>query len=569
MNKADKYLCLSAFFVLLLMVITACDSNQGDGLLTSEVNQDNRPLDTEKRPNILLIVLDDLGYTDLGIFGSEIQTPTIDSLANQGVLLTNFYASSVCSPTRSMLFSGTDNHLAGLGNMNEALAPNQRGRPGYEGHLNFRVVSLATLLRDANYHTYMSGKWHLGEEKVTSPRARGFDRSFALVHGGGGHFNDMGLDMDRKKAIYREDGNVVSLPADFYSTRSYTDKLIEYLSIPRNDGQPFFAYLAYTAPHWPLQAPEESIAMYKGKYNAGYDVIYERRLEQMKQRGLLDENVSVAPRLPGEPAWDELSASEKKIEARKMEIYAAMITDVDNNINRLLKFLEKANELDNTFIMFISDNGAEGAPLDDWPVFGDFMKECCDNSYENMGRPNSYVFYGQNWGRVSSGPFRMYKGFTSEGGIRVPAFVSYPGLILPGTKNHNFMTVMDIMPTFLELAETNHPGKEYLGRTVLPMRGKSLLPDINDENVATHGDDEWMGWEVFGKRAIRLADWKLVLMEEPHGNGDWELYNLQLDPGEQQNLASQHPEKLAEMIKLWEKYESDNGLIDAEGGIVF
>lgn len=562
---------LPGFFKVLLMavaggLVVACDALEPT---QHAVVVDQSSVAQPKKPNILLIVVDDLGYTDLGIFGGEIQTPTLDRLAREGVMLTNFHAGAVCSPTRAMLLSGTDNHLAGLGNMAEAMAPNQKGKPGYEGYLNFRVVSLPTLLRDANYHTYMAGKWHLGLEADSSPAARGFERSFALLNGGGGHFNDLGIDIETKKSAYREDGDLVELPDDFYSTRSYTDKLIEYISSNAGDAQPFFAYLAYTAPHWPLQAPEASIAKYRGRYDAGYDVIYEQRIQAMKERGLLSGHASLAPRLPGEPAWAELSAEQKKIEARMMEIYAAMVDDIDVNVGRLLSYLDGIGQLDNTFIFFMSDNGAEGAPLDDWPVFGDWMKECCDNSYANMGRPDSYLFYGQNWGRVSSGPFRAYKGFTAEGGIRVPAFAHYAGLQKKGVVNESFNSVKDVMPTLLELAGVQHPGTEFQGREVLPMQGRSLLTLLNSEASSAHAEDSWMGWEAFDRRAIMQGNWKLLMMEVPWGNGEWQLYNLREDPAEQHDLAATEPDRLLAMIELWQRYAAENGIIFPEGGTVF
>jgi arylsulfatase A-like enzyme len=554
-------------FLWVILFLSACNNPQSS---TSPGNAAKSNLSTsQSRPNILLIVVDDLGYADLGVFGGEINTPNIDALASEGMLLTNFHTASVCSPTRSMLLSGTDNHLAGQGNMAEAMADNQKGKPGYEGYLNFRIASLPSLLKDANYRTYMAGKWHLGLEQETSPYARGFDRSFALLDGGAGHFTDLGIDIDKKTASYREDNELVSLPEDFYSTRSYTDKLIEYISSGQDDDQPFFAYLAYTAPHWPLQAPTASIEKYKGKYDAGYDVIHAHRIKRMQEKGLIPANVDIAPRLPGESAWEDLSNDQKKYEARMMEIYAAMVDDIDVNIGRLLKYLQDINERDNTLIVFMSDNGAEAAPLDDWPVFGDWMKECCDNSYDNMGKADSYLFYGQNWGRVSTGPFRAYKGFASEGGVRTPAFINYKANIQPGQRNNSMISVMDIMPTFLELANTRHPGTTYKGREVYPMQGRSLIPIIAGDAKSVRTDEDWIGAEVFDRRSITQGDWKLLLMEPPWGNGEWELYNLKNDPAEQHDLAASETNRLRAMIELWKQYESENGIIFAEGGTVF
>lgn len=289
----------------------------------------------------------------------------------------------------------------------------------------------------------------------------------------------------------------------------------------------------------------------------------------MQAQGLLSGSAKKAPRLPGELAWDELSTEQKKIEARMMEIYAAMVDDIDVNVARLLNYLGSIDELDDTFILFMSDNGAEGAPLDDWPVFGDWMKECCDNSYENMGQANSYLFYGQNWGRVCTGPFRAYKGFTAEGGTRVPAFAHYRSFRKKSVTSTSFASEKDVMPTILELSGVSHPGTEYRGRPVLPKQGLSLLPLLNSDTTSVHTDDSWMRWEAFGRRSILQGEWKLLMMEVPRGNGEWQLYNLREDPAEQHDLATVEPDRLLDMVELWKQYEAENGIISAAGGTVF
>jgi arylsulfatase len=511
------------------------------------------------RPNILLIVADDLGYTDLGVLGGEIGTPNLDALARSGILFTNFHAAATCSPTRAMLLSGTDHHLAGLGNMAESLTENQRERRGYEGHLSFRVASLAELLRDAGYHTYMTGKWHLGLDEQTSPAARGFEKSFVLLEGGGGHFSDLGL--TREPAHYREDGRLTELPSEFYSTKFYAERLIEYLDSNHDDGRPFFAYLAFTAPHWPLQAPDASIAKYRGRYDEGYDRLHAQRMERFKQLGVVPHDIEPFPRLPDEPPWEELGAEERRIEARKMEVYAAMVHDVDVYVGKVIDYLEHSGQRDNTLIIFLSDNGAEGHRLNiGWPELAEWVKECCDNSLENMGRPDSYIYYGPNWARVSTGPYRMFKGFTAEGGIRVPAFVSHPALAnrAPYT---GFASVMDVMPTLLELAGVRHPGTSYKGRRIEPMRGVSLLPVLLDPAHEAHAADYVMGWELFGKRALRRGHWKVVFEPEPYWSGRWQLYNLADDPAELHDLAAEHPEKLLDLTMLWEQYATETGVV--------
>ena len=516
----------------------------------------------KQRPNILLIVADDLGYTDLGSFGGEIDTPNLDKLADNGLKLTSFYVAPTCSPTRAMLMSGADSHVAGLGNMAEELAPNQKGQLGYEGYLNKRVAALPELLRDAGYKTYMTGKWHLGKEVSNSPAARGFDRSYAPLEGGAGHFNSLPI-VGPGKARYREDGRLVDdLPENFYSTRFYVDKMIDYLKTNKDDGRPFFAYLAFSAPHWPLQAPESSIRKYQGRYDSGYDVLYERRIKGLQARGMMPDNAQGQPRLDGEKAWDDLTRQEQKTEARKMEIYAAMVDDIDVHTGRLLGYLDSIDQLNNTLIVFLSDNGAEGHHLEDgWPALQQWVVECCDNSYLNMGKANSYIWYGPNWARAGSGPFRLFKGFTSEGGIRVPAFIHYSGFKRQGEVSDAVVSVRDVMPTLLDIAAIRHPGATYKGRQLEPMTGKSLLPLLQGQSATVHDKNAVLGWELFAKRAIRQGDWKITLQAKPYGSGEWQLYNLKTDPSEQKNLAAKAPGKLRSMERLWEQYARKNGVI--------
>ena len=555
--------------VILLVLLGGC-SEQDEVSVQPSAPQQQSSAEPE-RPNILLIVADDLGFSDLGVYGSEINTPNLDALARSGILFTNFYAAPTCSPTRSMLLSGTDNHVAGLGNMKEDIASNQKGHPGYEGYLNFRVASLAELLGDAGYHTYMTGKWHLGESKDTNPAARGFDKSFSLVMSGSGHFGMLPI-FGPGKAKYQDDGKVVDeLPEGFYSSKFYAEKMIDYIDGNRDSDNPFFAYLAFTAPHWPLQAPEESIAKYHGQYDAGYDALHAQRLSRLQALGLVSEDVKPFPRMVTEPGWNELSESQKQVEARKMEIYAAMVGDVDTYVGKVIDYLKQIGEFENTFIFFMSDNGPEGHHLvNGWDGLAEWVEACCDNSYENMGKADSYIWYGPNWARAGSAPSRMFKGFTAEGGIRVPAFVHFPQLPQPGVKNSQFLTVMDVMPTFLELAGTSHPGSTYRGRHTVPMQGASMLPMLNGEKTATHDPGYVMGWELFGRRAIRQDNWKILWEPgnkffEPWPAGieadKWQLFDLTEDPAELVDLSIQYPDKLREMIKLWEVYAAQNNVI--------
>jgi arylsulfatase A-like enzyme len=526
-----------------------------------------------ERPNVLLIVVDDLGYADLGVFGSEIETPNLDRLANEGVLLTQFYVAPACSPTRAMLLSGTDSHIAGLGNMAELMAPNQEGQPGYEGHLNFQVAALPELFKEAGYRTYMTGKWHLGMTEATGPAARGFDKSFALLPSGAGHFGNRLPIVGPDNAKYSEDGEALAtLPEDFYSTRTFTERLIDYIDEGKEEGRPFFGYLAYSAPHWPLQAPEESIAKYRGKYDAGYDVLLEKRLRRLKELGFVGQEVETFPRLRGESAWDELSEEEQRYQARVMETYAAMVDDIDVYVGKLIDHLKSIGEYDNTLIVFQSDNGPEAHNLEHgWEALENWVEDCCNNSFENIGAPDSYVWYGPNWGQAGNTPLRMFKGYVGEGGVRAPAFFHFPKEIPGDSKTSEFATVKDVMPTLLEFAGIDHPGEgAFQGREVVAMQGHSLVPLLTGKGEVDRPPNDYMGWELVGKRAIRQGEWTLVYVPYhevidgvlPVAELDkWQLYNLADDPAQIHDLSESHPEKRAAMLALWDDYVERNNVI--------
>lgn len=519
------------------------------------------------RPNFLVIVADDLGFSDIGAFGGEIDTPNLDRLAQTGVRFTDFHSAPACSPTRSMLLTGTDHHIAGIGTMLEVTPPGFKAPPGYEGYLNDRVVALPELLRDAGYHTLMAGKWHLGNTIDRTPWARGFDRSFALLPGGASHYGIVPGDLLPAMSRYTEDDQFVTVDDDFYSSDFYADTLLRYLrERPEQDNRPFFAYLPFQAPHWPLQAPAETIAKYRGRYDAGPDVLRDERLAALKRLGLCPSDVVAHPVVPdGEPDWSEMSADERALSARTMEIYAAMVDRMDHNIGKVVDYLTQTGELDNTVVIFLSDNGAEGAIVEAMPILGGAIaaeiERNLDNSVDNIGAPNSFIWYGPRWAQAATAPSRLHKAFTTEGGIRVVGFMTWSGFDRQRQIGTAFSTVMDIAPTVLELAGVAHPGTEYQGREIAPMRGRSLMPYLSGGSEAVHDDSTGTGWELFGRRAIRQGDWKAVHLPEPYGPGDWQLYDLSTDPGEINDLAGSHPDKLAELLQLWDQYVADTGVV--------
>ncbi|WP_290901281.1 arylsulfatase [Aquabacterium sp.] len=514
------------------------------------------------RPNILLIVADDLGFSDIGAFGGEIDTPNLDALAREGLRLTDFHSGATCSPTRSMLLSGVDNHLAGIGSMAELTVPEQQGQPGYEGYLNDRVVPFPQLLRQAGYHTLMAGKWHLGLTEERSPAARGFEKSFALLRGADDHVaQPWNTRIDPAQPLYREDGRLTTVPADFYSSNFYADKLVSYLQATQGDGKPFFAYLTFTAPHWPLQAPADAIAKYEHRYEAGYDALRAERIARQKLLGILPKDFQPAPALNVFPNWGKLTVAQQKQEARRMAVYAAMVDVMDQNIGKVIRQLKASGQHDNTLIVFISDNGAEGANVADRA-----SAIPRDNRLANIGKASSYVSYGPNWAQIGALPYSLFKGYSREGGTTVPTIVRYPSALAKGKQPRGAVGgvsrvpghVTDIAPTLLQLAGVAYP--EKLGQQPAPaLQGRSLLPVLSGQ-VTELSERFDKGWELFGQKAYRQGDWKVVYSVPPFGTGDWQLYNLRNDRAEQRDLAAQHPEKLAELKAAYAAYVHRNGV---------
>jgi len=564
MNTKRKGLSVISVLATMLTLTLTAGAMQVNAEESLQSGQKN------KRPNFLLIVADDLGYSDLGSYGGEIKTPVLDDLAQQGMRYTNFYVSPTCSVSRSMLLSGTDNHVAGLGNMGELAAPNQVGNPGYEGVLNKRVASVAELLQDNGYHTYMVGKWHLGMKPDQIPHARGFERDFSTMVGGGSHFDDAwNIEWQIPKMPYTEDGRPVEeLPKDFYSTKTYTDKTLQFIEEGRQDGKPFFAYMAYTAPHGPLHLPDDWLRRYKNRYDEGWDAIRQQRLSRMQELGIMDKDVNAADRLYFMPRSTALTPAVRVMQGRKMELYAGMVEYMDDQIGRVFDYLKEIGEYDNTVVIFISDNGAEGNDLRAMVAgqpgsFGFLhgMNNFAEDGHNSLGRKGTYAEYGPLWAQVSMAPFRIYKGWVSEGGIRSPLIVSGPGVQGAGEINKQaILNITDIAPTMLELAGIEHPAS-YKGREIVPIQGKSWKRMLSGNTESPRASDDWLGFELFGNRAIRQGDWKISWLYEPFGTEDWQLFNLAEDPGEQRNLSDKFPDKRKELIALWDEYVKTNGVI--------
>lgn len=527
----------------------------------------------DKKPNILLIIADDMGYSDITCFGGEVQTPHIDALAKSGVRATNFYVAPTCSPTRSMLLTGCDHHVAGLGTMEETLVPEQKGKPGYEGHLNDRVVPVAKVLREAGYHTYWAGKSHLGYEPHLWPAAMGFERDFTMLQGGGSNWSDMmNPHSHPPKLNFTLNGKPLDkLPDDHFSSEAYTNFIIKSNEEHRADGKPFFAYLSFQAVHSPFAAPDDWLDKYKGVYDKGYDAIREERLARMKELGIVSKDTVLSPRVPQVPAWDTLTPEQKKLSARRMEVYAAMLANMDHHIGRLVDHLKQTGQYENTLVVFLSDNGAEPlelAALID-TVFSaeakNWFLENFDSRPENWGRKGSATDYGAAWAQVGSTPFRFYKAWTAEGGIRTPMVIAGAGVKNAGAIKTSIMQATDLVPTFLELAGVKHPSEA--DKKLAPLRGKSLAPLLSGKTESVRTEEDWIGEELFGNRMIRQGDWKICrILKGAGGTGEWELFNLKTDPAETTDLAKREPEKTKAMLALWEEYVAENGVILTDGG---
>ncbi|MBT8078252.1 MAG: arylsulfatase [Gammaproteobacteria bacterium] len=506
------------------------------------------------RPNILLIVADDLGYADLGVFGSDIETPNIDSLATEGILFTQFHTAPMCAPTRAMLLSGNNNHVAGMARQSSVgLAGHPV--PGYEAGLSDRIAPLPRLLRDAGYHTYTVGKWHLGVDESSSPRAAGFTRSFNLLEGAGTHFDAKGF--KEGGSTYRHNGELTEWPEGRYSTDFYTDQLIDFIDEYRDGDRPFFAFAAYTSPHWPLQVPDEYLHLYAGRYDDGYDALRERRFDSLKEAGIIPLSAELPPRNDAITPWADLDDEQKRRESRKMELYAAMVDNLDDHVGRLLDYLRSTGLYDDTLVVFMSDNGAAAEDFYNRGSYKEYIQANFDNAYVKMGTAESFVSYDSPWAEAGSAPFQRRKTYARQGGIVAPMMVSGPGVGARGVIDSVYATVMDLAPTFLELAGAIYPDDG----SVVPMRGESMTAFLAGDSDRVHDDDYVTALYHNGHAFLRQGDWKIVTLDPPFDETKFELFNIADDPGETRNLATAEPERYQALLELWRSERQELGII--------
>ncbi len=557
-------LSLTTALVLLPLPISAQEDMQ-ETRQEGAQNEEQSSLNAGKPPNFLVIVADDMGWSDVGAFGGEIRTPTLNALAAAGTSMTDYYVAPTCSPTRSMLLTGVDNHLAGVGTMHGIAAPNQNTH-NYEGQLHNDVVTVAEVLGAHGYQTMHTGKWHLGLDEAQRADNRGFQRTFGLAGGGASHFSDRQMLSPQENVTYLEDGKPAELADDFYSSIGYTDKMLEYLK-GKDATAPFFAYLAYTAPHDPLQVPDNWLYKYKGAYAKGPLATRQARTEKAKSLGLIDKDAALW-QMPDFPSWfptynapwDERSEELQLSDARPMEVYAAMIELMDQQIGRVIDHLKSTDELGNTYVIFFSDNGASAAsPL---VYSGSSIEWLLDNwsiDPANYGTKGSYTVMGGEWASTSNSPFRLFKAQVAEGGIRSPLIVKGPS-IPAGTYNKALAHVSDIVPTLLDIAGINSQTDAMYEGKIKP-QGSSLMPVWTQQASKVR---DWFGTELLGNRGLRHGNMKISWITKPLGNGTWELYDLAKDPGEVNDLAAEKPELLADMISLYDEYVRSNDVIFPE-----
>lgn len=516
-----------------------------------------------KRPNILLILNDDMGYSDLGCYGGEIDTPNLDRLAERGVRFTQFYNTARCCPSRASLLTGLHPHQAGVG----AMVNSGGGPEGYEGTINKRCVTIAEVLKSAGYSTAMSGKWHLSGDHISEnpswPISRGFDRYYGIITGAANYFAPRTLTRDHENV----EAEALEDP-DYYFTDAISDDAVDTIQthFAGDDPAPLFQYVAYTAPHWPLHAREEDIAKFKGRFSKGWDVLRQERLDRMIKLGLLDADHPLSPRDESQLAWEE--AVDKEWQQRRMEVYAAQIHVMDQGIGRIIDSLEENGQLDNTLILFLADNGGAAEEVSQRWVDQGWMQELgiirnetkegtpvrVGNSPDIMpGGEDSYASYGVPWANLSNTPFRLYKSWIHEGGIATPLIAHWPAnmKVPAGSLHRTAWQLPDVMASLVEVSGATYPS-EYDGREITPAEGKSFAPVFSDLGTTRNAP---LFWEHEGKSGVRDGDWKLVRdyyrnpelpMEDPAG---WELYDVNIDRSELDNLAEKMPDKVNELLQ--------------------
>lgn len=518
------------------------------------------------RPNIVILLADDWGFSDVGSFGAEFATPHIDALAHAGMRFSNFHVAGSCSPSRAMLQTGVMNHRNGLGNMPETIPDEHRGKPGYDTVMNHRVVTIGELLQAAGYRTYLTGKWHLGSDAARLPHARGYDRAFSLADAGADNFEQRPIEGLYDKANWTENGKPATLPKDYYSSRFVVQRMIDYIEEGRASGKPFLASINFLANHIPVQAPDSDIARYSAMYRDGWTALREARAKRAAALGIVPAGAAMVT-MPTTPDWRKLDADERAAAVRVMQAYAGMATAMDREVGRLVAHLKAAGDYDNTIFVFLSDNGAE--PTNPFASLRNrlFLGLQYDLATANIGRRGSFSAIGPGWASAAASPLSGYKFSAAEGGLRVPLIIAWPGHadIRAGGITDGLAHVTDILPTLTELAGVAGHGGSWRGRAVEPVTGRSLVPMLKGGAGSVHGDAP-LGYELSGNAALFRGDYKLVRNLAPTGDGQWRLFNLKVDPGETRDLAAAEPDRYKRMLADYRTYAKANGVLDMPAG---
>lgn len=513
------------------------------------------------RPNVVVIVVDDAGFMDFGPYGGEAATPALDALARRGAMLTRYHTSPLCSPSRAMLLTGLSNHRAGVATIPEVLPPEHKGKPGYSLHLEPGAVTVASRLKAAGYRTYMSGKWHLGDGAGQLPDSHGFDRSFALDASGADNWDHKSYMPYYATAPWYLDGKPARYPAGRYSSDVIVDRMAGWLEDGKASPEPFFAYVAFQAVHIPVQAPKAFSDRYKGRFDAGWEVLAAERFRRGQALGLIPASASPPPFHPSLRRWQSLSPEERAIEARAMEVYAGMIEAMDQAIGRLVDTVEALGQLESTVFIITSDNGPEPSDpssqtgFDQWAALNGYHRDIA-----RLGERGSTNWIGPEWASAVATPGHLFKFYAAGGGIRVPFIIAGPG-VQPGLRSNASAFVSDVTPTLLEMA-----GVSGAPAGALPITGRSLAPLLSGTAAAVWGPSDGFGLEVSGNAAFFQGDYKLTKINPPYGDGQWRLYDIVADPGETRDLSAAQPERFAQLQAGYAAYAQANGVLELPEG---
>ena len=512
-------------------------------------------IQSTNRPNIVLILIDDLGLTDLQSYGGEISTPNINALSKEGMLFSNYHTTPECAPSRAMLLTGMDNHNTGIPMIPEVMPWKYRDIPGYEGYLREDALTLAEILKPAGYKTYMTGKWHLafgGEETAALPYNRGFDKTFILDATGGNNYSNHSYLPYYLESPWFKNGEKTDLPKDFYSSKFFVDQMIKFIEEDKEEDAPFFSYLSFQAQHIPLQAPKKFIDKYIKTYEAGWEVLREQRKIRAVENGIFPPNKDIVDSLSRFESWSEVEQQDKKMLIKSMAVFAGMLDAMDFHLGRFINYLKEEGLYENTIFIVTADNGPEGNDPTEHKAWRDWFKTTIyDRDYETLGDQDSYVFIGTEFAQAMASPSHLYKFHMSEGGLRVPLIISGPDVSIG--KNHNFTFVTDVAATISDIV-FNEIDQRIIG--------KSLKNSLAGSNTENYMETESIGLEVTGNSALFKGNFKIVRNRPPNGSNTWNLYNLSNDPGETQDLAQLMPKKLDELIKNYDAYVKKNGVIE-------